>query len=74
MAAMIYHAQDPGGRTLKRYHPPDLNGVEEGLAESGLLDPDDPDDMFEPFAKGGLFRKGSRLRRVRARLKRIRGK
>ena len=38
------------------------------------LDPDDPDDMFEPFAKGGLFRKGSRLRRVRARLKRIRGK
>jgi phosphatidylserine/phosphatidylglycerophosphate/cardiolipin synthase-like enzyme len=74
MAAMIDHAQEPGGRTLKRYHPPDLNGVEESLAESGLLDPDDPDDMFEPFAKGGLFRKGSRLRRVRARLKRIRGK
>ena len=74
MAAMIDQAQEPGGRTLKRYHPPELNGVEEGLAESSLLDPDDPDDMFEPFAKGGLFRKGSRLRRVRARLKRIRGK
>ena len=74
MAAMIDHVQQPGGRALRRYHPPDLNGMEEGLAESSLLDPDDPDDMFEPFAKGGLFRKGSRLGRVRAKFKRIRGK
>ena len=74
MAALIDHAQEPGGRTLQRYHPPELNGVEEGLAESGLLDPDDPDDLFEPFAKGGLFRKGSRLERIRSKVKRIRGK
>ena len=75
MTALIDHSATPeGGRNLLRYHPPDLNGVEETVATSGLLDPEDPDDMFEPFAKGGLFRKGSRLQRVRDRFRRIRGK
>ena len=35
----------------------------------GLLDPERPDDMFEPFAKGGLFRKGSLLGRAYGRAK-----
>ena len=61
-------------RNLRRYHPPDLNEVEEKLAQSALLDPEDPEDMFEPFAKGGLFRKGSRLARYREKFRRIRGK
>ena len=74
MAALIDHSVTlDGGRNLVRYHPPDLNGAEQTLAESGLLDPEDPDDLFEPFAKGGLFRKGSRLRRYRDRVRRIRG-
>lgn len=73
MAALIYHSQDDRARRLQRYHPPDLNGIEETLAESALLDPEDPGDMFEPFAKGGLFRKGSRLARFREKFRRKRG-
>ncbi|RXZ66680.1 phospholipase [Pelagerythrobacter rhizovicinus] len=53
-----------GDRSLQPYEVPDLNGVEETLADSGLLDPERPDEMFEPFAKGGLFRKGSLLGRA----------
>ena len=70
MATMIDHSQTEGGRNLRRYHPPDLSDIEETLAESALLDPEDPDDMFEPFAHGGLFRKGSPLGRLKAKLRR----
>ncbi|WP_291178303.1 phospholipase D-like domain-containing protein [Erythrobacter sp.] len=72
MAGLIDHSRGDGTRTLRRYHPPDLNGAQRTLAESALLDPEDPDDMFEPFAKGGLFRKGSRLARFREKFRRIR--
>jgi len=74
MAAMIDHSITEDGRNLMRYHPPELNDVEETVADSGLLDPEDPQDMFEPFAKGGLFRKGSRLARVRDRIRRKKAK
>ena len=72
MRALIEESRTPGGRNLKRYVSPDLNGVEETLAESALLDPEDPEDMFEPFANGGLFRKGSRLARFREKFRRKR--
>ena len=71
MACLIDHACTEGGRNLVRYHPPELNDVEQKLAESALLDPEDPEDMFEPFAKGGLFREGSRLARFREKFRRI---
>ncbi|MBX7495859.1 phospholipase [Qipengyuania sp. 6B39] len=74
MAAVIDHCAGKGGRQLCRYHPPELNEAEKTVAHSGLLDPDAPEDLFEPFAKGGLFRNGSRLGRVRNRIKRIQGK
>ena len=74
MRALIDASITESGRNLLEYLPPDLNDVEETVAESGMLDPEDPDDLFEPFAKGGLFRKGSRLARMRAKLKRKRGK
>jgi phosphatidylserine/phosphatidylglycerophosphate/cardiolipin synthase-like enzyme len=74
MAAVIDHAHDGEGRHLRRYHPPELNGAQETLATSGLLDPESPQELFEPFAKRGLFRKGSRLQRMRARWKRKNGK
>ena len=74
MIGLIEDSQGSKGRTLERYRPPDLNDVEETLARSALLDPEDPDDMFEPFAKGGLFRKGSRLSRFRDKVRRYRGK
>ncbi|MGY8973348.1 MAG: phospholipase D-like domain-containing protein [Sphingomonadales bacterium] len=73
MARLIDHSQEDGGRNLRRYHPPELNGVEQTLAESALLDPEHPQEMFEPFAKGGLFRKGSRLARFREKFRRIKG-
>jgi hypothetical protein len=68
MREAIEGARDERGRHLRRYHPPELSEVERRLAESELLDPERPEDMFEPFAKGGLFRKGSRLTRIRERL------
>lgn len=73
VAEMIDHTQTESGRNLVRYHPPELSDTEKTLAQSQLLDPEDPDDMFEPFAKGGLFRDGSRLGRIRNRIRRIRG-
>ena len=74
MTAMIDHSISEGGRNLLRYHPPELNEAQEKLAQSGLLDPEHPDDMFEPFAKGGLLRKGSRLHRMREKFRRKNGK
>jgi phosphatidylserine/phosphatidylglycerophosphate/cardiolipin synthase-like enzyme len=74
MAALIDHSTTDGGRNLVRYHPPDLNGAEETIAESGMLDPEEPEDLFEPFANGGLFRKGSRLQRMRDKFRRKHGK
>lgn len=43
------------GRTLRDYEVPDLNAVEEWLAENEVLDPENPDDMFE-VTSGGLLR------------------
>ncbi len=39
------------GKTLVPYEVPDLNGVEEWLADNKVLDPEGPDEMFEPLAK-----------------------
>lgn len=69
MASLIEHADDPKGRRLRRYRPPELNEIEETIAQSQALDPENPEEMFEPFAKRGLFREGSRLARMRKRLK-----
>lgn len=45
------------GRSLRPYEVPDLNEVEAWLADNEALDPETPDEMFEPFAKRGLFRR-----------------
>lgn len=68
MAAMIEHVDTDSPRRLQRYHPPELNTVQENVGSSQILDPEGPDDMFEPFAKGGIFRKGSRLQKVHRKL------
>lgn len=72
MRALIENEGAAGGRHLKRYRPPVLSEVQRALAESELLDPERPEEMFEPFAKGGLFRQGSRLTRIKQRLQRRR--
>ncbi len=70
MAALIHASITENGRNLIRYIPPELTDMEKTVAESAMLDPENPEDMFEPFARGGLFREGSRLKRVRDRFKR----
>lgn len=68
MRSLIEAKGSPAGRHLRRYRPPVLSETERTLAESEFLDPECPEDMFEPFPRGGLFRKGSRLARIRERL------
>jgi hypothetical protein len=52
----------PGnGRTLRRFILPELTEAEKVLAENAALDPESPDEMFEPFASPGLF---SRVRKL----------
>jgi phosphatidylserine/phosphatidylglycerophosphate/cardiolipin synthase-like enzyme len=48
------------GRTLRAYEPPELTQVGAFLAENELLDPNGPEQTFEPLAERNLFR---RLRR-----------
>lgn len=68
MKALIQKSEDRDGRHLRRYSPPDLTDAERKLAQSEVLDPERPDEMFEPFARGGLFRAGTRLANMRKRL------
>ena len=44
------------GRSLRPYRIPDLNAVEEYLADHEALDPEGPGEMFEPLSRRGLFR------------------
>lgn len=53
----------PGsGRTLRRFELPELTEAEKVLAENAVLDPESPDEMFEPFASPGLFARARKLR------------
>jgi phosphatidylserine/phosphatidylglycerophosphate/cardiolipin synthase-like enzyme len=53
------------GRSLRPYEVPDIGEVEKWLADHEILDPEDPDELFENFTRRGLFR--GRLRRGRRR-------
>jgi phosphatidylserine/phosphatidylglycerophosphate/cardiolipin synthase-like enzyme len=46
----------PQGRTLRPYRPVKLNGLEKWLADNEVLDPEGPDEMFEPVTRRGLAR------------------
>ncbi len=61
---------DTGRRRLQPYEPPKKNGALVELAESTALDPEHPSHMMQPFAHGGLFGKGGRLKRLKRRAKR----
>jgi phosphatidylserine/phosphatidylglycerophosphate/cardiolipin synthase-like enzyme len=60
LIAGIERLRELGGKTLRPYRVPDLEGVTAWLADHEVLDPENPEDLFEPIASGGLFR---RLRR-----------
>jgi phosphatidylserine/phosphatidylglycerophosphate/cardiolipin synthase-like enzyme len=52
------------GRSLRPYEPKDLAGIEKWLADNEVLDPENPDEMFEALNRRGLFR-GRLKRRAR---------
>ncbi|SFR85507.1 phospholipase D-like domain-containing protein [Sphingomonas jatrophae] len=51
------------GRSLRPFEQPDLSAVEKWLADHEVLDPEGPDEMFEPLSKRGLFRGRLHLRK-----------
>lgn len=44
------------GRSLTPYQLPDLGGVKEWLADNEILDPEGPDEIFEPLSRRSLFK------------------
>lgn len=64
MAAMIDKVAQKGDKTLRLFELPELGDVERELAEKAVLDPESPEEMFEPLGnRRGLFQRGSILRR-----------
>jgi phosphatidylserine/phosphatidylglycerophosphate/cardiolipin synthase-like enzyme len=57
-------------RTLRPFEVPEPNAVQESMAQSQVLDPEKPAEMFEPFAKGGLMKQGSLIKRAYDRARR----
>ena len=57
-------AAEPGreGPRLVHLSLPALSPMEDFIADNELLDPEDPQGVFEPAARRGLFRKGHLLR------------
>jgi phosphatidylserine/phosphatidylglycerophosphate/cardiolipin synthase-like enzyme len=45
------------GRSLRPYRAPNLNAVEQWLADNEVLDPEGPGEMFEVVSRRGLFRR-----------------
>ncbi|MDB5699320.1 MAG: phospholipase [Alphaproteobacteria bacterium] len=45
------------GRSLCDYRTPNLGEVEKFLADNEVLDPEGPDEMFEPLSRRSLFRR-----------------
>ena len=56
------------GRSLKPYAFPETSEAADWVAETEILDPNGPDEMFEPLQKRGLFKGWGKLLR-KARLK-----
>lgn len=57
MHALIQNHPQPD-RSLSLYEIPELNGVEQALADEEVLDPESADEMFEPISeRGGLLRR-----------------
>ena len=61
LIATIERLRGPG-HSLRPYRIPELDGLEEWLADNEILDPEGPEEMFAPLAKRGLLRRlGQRL-------------
>ncbi len=72
MSAMI-EAGPRDGKRLEPFALRPLTDAETIIADSALLDPERPEEMFEPIGgKRGLFRRGGLLRKPRAAVRRKR--
>lgn len=60
--ASIVEACEPGGRCLASLPVEALGPVDNFIADNELLDPESPDEMFEPVGRRGLFRRRQLLR------------
>lgn len=63
MAALIDANRRPNARTLEPLVLPELGEGEVFVADNVLLDPETPEEFFEPIAKRGLFRRRGPLRK-----------
>ena len=73
MAAMIDSLGARGARHLRRFEPEEPGEFEAELADSQVLDPEEPAQMFRiGQPRRGLFRSGSLLARAMNRVKRKR--
>ncbi len=66
MAAMI-EALPREGKHVRPLALPELNEAEKMIAETALLDPERPNEMFEAIDRRGLFRRPGLLQRARQR-------
>ncbi len=65
MFALIENAPRQG-KSLEPFALRPLSETERAVADNALLDPERPEELFEPFSKRrGLFRRGGFLRRPR---------
>jgi phosphatidylserine/phosphatidylglycerophosphate/cardiolipin synthase-like enzyme len=55
-----------GGPTLHPLALPKLDEADKAIAENAMLDPESPDEMFEPFSSPGLFARVRNLRKPKA--------
>ena len=63
MAAAI-EAAPRRGKYLEAFRLRELTDAEKAVADNALLDPERPDEMFEPISRRrGLFKRGGFLRR-----------
>lgn len=60
----LIEAAPRGGKRLEAFVLRELTDTERAVADSALLDPERPEEMFEPMSRRrGLFRRGGWLRR-----------
>ena len=57
LVATIEELRKERGHTMQPYETPELNGLEEWLAENEMLDPEAPRQLFEPRTRHKLLRR-----------------
>lgn len=61
----IIAGEKGNGPTLELLDLPQLDEAEKAVAENAALDPEHPEDLFEPFSSPGLFARVRHLRKPR---------